>query len=224
MSSDAVFATKWDFLFSRVLIGVDRTTGVWSGSEPTAGQQMVCVWTTEDIATEALHVESWELRTIAVRDLLTLLPPGVGVIVDPERSTGLTASASYIANLKQLLVPFPAGTQVRLGPWDDLPDGVREVLAQAATKHDVHELRAFTYTIDDSPAIGCLAIEAAPGADVSAVVTALDSALSAAADPASLGLPVVNVVTLDDLPDEVRAAIGRDHVIGRPRRARRWRR
>ena len=224
--SDAVFATKWHFLFARVLIGVDRTTGVWSGSEPTPGQQMVAVWTSEDVATEALHVESWELRPIEVRDLVAKLPPGVGVIVDPERSTGMTASASYVGNLKSLLAPFPMGSQVRVGAWESsLPTAVRNSLVQVATTHRVQQLHAFVYTIDDSSPIGCLAFDPASGADPSTVAAALDTALRAAVDRDALPLLGVNIVALDDVPDEVRVEIGEAYLIHGRRRVRRlWRR
>lgn len=222
--TDPVFATKWDFLFARVLIGVDRTTGVFSGSEPAPGQQMVAVWTSEDIATEALHVESWELKQIKVRDLLRLLPAGIGVVVDPETTSGMTATSSYVAQLKRYLVPFPPDSQVRLGDWDAMPQGLRHALVQAATRHEVQELRAFTYTVDDSPSLGCLAYVPAPGSEASAVTAALDAALASAASPVALGLPAVNVVALDEVPQEVRAALGDAHVIHRGRRSTRWRR
>lgn len=223
--SDAVFATKWHFLFARVLIGVDRTTGVWSGSEPTPGQQLVAVWTSEDVATEALHVESWELRPIEVRDLVAMLPPGVGVVVDPERSTGMTASASYVANLKSLLVPFPMGSEVRLGAWESMPDAVRHAVVQAAVTHRVQQLHAFIYAIDDSPPLGCLAYDPAAGSDPAAVGAALEAALAAATDRESLALAGVRVVALDDVPDEVRVETGEAYLIHGHRRVRRlWRR
>lgn len=219
-----VFPTKWDFLFAWVLIGVDRSTGVFSGSEPMPGQQMVCVWTSEEIATDALHVESWELRRIKVRDLLALLPPGIGVVVDPERPSGMTATAAYVANLKRYVGAFPAGTEVRLAPWD-LPPSVRALLVEAmASDGGVQELHAFTYTMDDSPPLGCLAYAAAPGHDTSAVTGALDATLAASTDPAQLGLPTVNILALADVPDEVRSALGDGHVVHRRARPRRWRR
>jgi hypothetical protein len=216
----STFATKWDLLFATVLIGVDRTTGVFSGSEPTPGQQMVAVWTSEEIATEALHVESWELRPIAVRDLLAVVPSGVGIVVDPERTSGMTASPAYVANLKQLLPPFPTGTAVQLGSWDALPAPVLSAVTQALVGHDdVRELHAFTYTIDDSPALGCLAYA---GSDCAA--GSIEAALSASADPSDLGVATVNVLDVTALPDEIRAVLGDRFVVHRARRARRWRR
>lgn len=220
----AVFATRWDFLLAQVLIGVDRSTGVFSGNEPTPGQQMVCVWTSSELATEALHVESWDLRPIAVRELLTLLPGGIGVVVDPERSTGMTASASYIAQLKRYVTAFPAGSEVRLGSWD-LPEGVRgSVVRAATTDHPVTELRAFTYTVDDSPLLGCVVHVAAPGADAAAVAASIDTALASTGPTADLGVAAVHVLPMDELPEEVRAGLlGGSHVIHR-RRSRPWRR
>lgn len=217
----SVFATRWDFLFATVLIGVDRTTGVFSGSEPTPGQQMVAVWTSEDIATESLHVESWELRPIAVRDLLAVVPSGVGIVVDPERTSGMTASPAYVANLKQLLPAFPVGTAVMISTWEELAGPVLSAVKQALTAHeDVTELHAFTYRIDDSPALGCLAYTGSDGS----VAGPIEAAVSASADPSDLGVAAVNVLDVAALPDEIRAALGDGFVVHRARRARRWRR
>jgi hypothetical protein len=221
----AVFETKWDFLFATVLIGVDRTTGVFSGSEPTPGQQMVAVWTGTEIAEQALHVESWELRPILVRDLLPLLPPGVGVQVDPETTTGMTASPAYVAGLKPFTAAFPVDAAVRVTTWDEIPDGALAAVGQAADEHGVRELHALMYTVDDSPPIGCLAWVVDAGADTSAVGRALETALLTAADPAALGVVTVRVLELSAVPQEVRAAIGDRHVLRRRRRtARFWRR
>jgi hypothetical protein len=219
------FATKWDVLFGSVLIGVDRTTGVFSGTEPTPGQQMVAVWSAEEIATEALHVESWDLQRITVRELLTVLPPGIGFVIDPERSSGMTATASYVANLKPYVAAFPAGSEVRLAAWDRLPGAVRAAVVQAAADDDaVRELHAFTYTVDDSPPLGCLAYVPTPGADTTTVPGRIDAAVTASADVDALGVATVRVVALEDVPEEVRAALGDHHVIHRRRRPRPWRR
>jgi hypothetical protein len=218
----SVFATKWDFLFASVLIGVDRSTGVFSGSEPVPGQQMVCVWTSEQIATEALHVESWELRPITVRDLLAVLPRGIGVVVDPERATGMTASAAYVAQLKKYLAAFPAGSQVRVHEWD-LDEAVRNVLLAAADDARVREVHAFAYTVDDSPALGCLAYVAEDG-ETAAVGTAFETALDASTDPEALGVATVTIVDLAGVPDELRSVLGDSGLLHRRRRPSRWRR
>jgi len=221
--SDPVFATKWDFLHAWVLIGVDRTTGVWSGSQ-SQGADMVCVWTSDAIATEALHVESWELRSIKVRDLLAMLPAGVGVIIDPEHASGMTCSPSYVANLKRYTVAFPPGESVvRLGTWD-VPAPVRAAVVKvAAGTRPVQELSAFAYTVDDSPLLGCLAYVAEAGCDTGVLVRELDAALEATTTPAELGFPTVNIVSVADVPAEVRAALGDEHVIHRRRRRGLWR-
>lgn len=215
----AVFATKWDFLFAQVLIGVDRTTGVFSGSEPVPGQQLVAVWTSTAIAEDALHVEAWELRPIAVRELLRLLPSGIGVVVDPERPSGMTATVAYVANLKRYVAAFPAGSEIHLAPWVSMPDGVRAALVQAVDGR-VQELRAFTYRVDDSPLLGCLAHVVLAGVDPADVTSAVESALTAATDLGVIGLPRVDVLALDDVPDEVRSALGEGHVLHRRRRRR----
>ncbi|MGJ9422851.1 hypothetical protein [Aeromicrobium sp. CF3.5] len=196
--SGPVFATRWDFLLARVVIGVDRATGVFSGSETVPGRQMVCVWSQMDLATDALHVESWDLLPIAVRDLLPLLPGGVGVVVDPERPTGMTASASYVGQLKPYVAPFPAGSEVRLADWD-LPEALLDALG------DVH---SFGYTVDDSPMMGCVV-------HTSGVPGPVEAALSAWGEPAALGAAIVHVLEPGDLPEEVRAALA-------PARRRSW--
>lgn len=232
--TDPAFATKWDFLFGQVLIGVDRSTGVFSGSEPAPGQQMVCVWTSQVVAEEALHVESWELRPILVRDLLDLLPPGIGVQVDPERTSGMTASAAYVAGLKPYVEPFPTGAALRVTTWDEIPDEARTALGRAADEHGVRELHSFMYTVDESPPIGCLAwvaeewvaegavVEAAAGA--SDVGRSLEEALLTSVDPATTGVVTVRVLPLSEVPQQVREAIGDRDLLRPRRRARFWRR
>ena len=221
--SDPVFATKWDFLHAGVLIGVDRTTGVWSGSQ-SQGADMVCVWTSDAIATEALHVESWELRSIKVRDLLAMLPAGVGVIIDPEHASGMTCSPSYVANLKRYTVAFPPGESVvRLGTWD-VPAPVRAAVVHvAADTRLVQELYAFAYTVDDSPLLGGLAYVAEAGCDTVALTRGLEAAMESTTTPAELGFPTVNIVSVADVPAEVRSALGDAHLVHRRRRRGLWR-
>ncbi len=163
---------------------------------------MVCVWSQLDLATEALHVESWELRPIAMRDLLTLLPSGIGVVVDPERPTGMTASASYVGQIKPYVAPFPAGSDIRLHDWH-LPPALLESLG---------DVRPFGYTVDDSPMVGCVV-------DSSADPRGVESALAAWGAPADLGVPCVHVLEPEDLPDEVRSRLAPAR-----RRSRLWRR
>lgn len=217
------FATKWDFLFASVLIGVDRTTGVFSGTEVAAGQQMVAVWTSAEVAEQALHVESWELRPILVRDLLTLLPDGIGVQVDPETTTGMTASPAYVAGLKPFTAAFPVGVAVRVTTWDEIPAGAVGAVVQSAENAGVTALPAFMYTVDDSPPIGCLAWDAADDVDRSVVSRSLESALLTAASPAALGVATVRVLPLAEVPQEVRSAVAGNDLVGR-RRRRLWRR
>lgn len=221
--TEPVFPTKWDFLFATVLIGIDRTTGVFSGSEPAPGQQLVAVWTGAEIAEQALHVESWELRPILVRDLLALLPAGIGVQVDPERTSGMTASAAYVAGLKPFAMAFPAGAAVRVTTWDEIPVSALAAVLQTAGERGVRALHAFMYTVDDSPPIGCLAWQAEAPTDPSAVGRALETALLTAADLEALAVVTVRVVPLTDVPSEVRSAVGEHDLLGR-RRRRFWRR
>lgn len=221
-SPDAqVFATRWDLLLAWVLIGVDRASGVFSGSEPEPGRQAVCVWTSEAAITEALHVESWDVRQIKVRDLVAMLPAGIGLQVDPGIPTGLTLAADDVAALRGLGAPFPPGAAA-LHAWAGPTGAVRDALVAAATGR-VRELRAFGYTVGDSPVLGCLAHDA-PAEDADAVGAALEDALSATTTPAALGVPTVNIVRLDDVPAALRDQLGDEHALLRERPRRRWRR
>lgn len=221
-----VFPTKWDFLYASVLIGIDRSTGVFSGSEPAPGQRMVCVWTSDEAATEALHIESWDIKQIKVRVLLSLVPDGYGIVVDPERPSGMTATASYVAQLKQFVAPFPRGARIWVSRWDGFSTAVRRAVTRAVSDQDlVRELYAFTYTVDDGPALGCLAyiLDGTP-AEVTTTTRALEAALGGAADLATLGVAAVNIVTLDEVPERTRARLSGTHLIHRRRRSRPWRR
>jgi hypothetical protein len=192
------FATRWDFLLATVLIGVDRTTGVFSGAE-ASGQQMVAVWTSQEI-----------------RELLALVPAGIGVVVDPERTTGMTASPAYVAALRPLLGDFPADRPLQVAVWDELEAPERAAVLAAADGHEVH---AFAYRIDDSPALGCVAV----GGDASQHV--LDAVEQAVGDPASAGVAAVRAVRLTVVPLEMREAVGDAFRLRPPRRrAGFWRR
>ena len=202
------FATRWDFLLATVLIGVDRTTGVFSGAE-SSGQQTVAVWTSVEVAEQSLHVESWELRPIAVRELVGLVPPGIGIVVDPERTTGMTASPAYVAALRPLLEAFPADHPLQVAVWDELEAPERLAVLAAADGREVH---AFAYRIDDSPALGCVAV----GGDATPQV--LDAVARAAGDPGAVGVAAVRAVRLTEVPIEMREAVGDAFRLHPPRR------
>ncbi|AWB92865.1 hypothetical protein [Aeromicrobium chenweiae] len=219
MSGGPVFATRWDFLFAQVLIGVDRSTGVFSGSEPVPGRQLVCVWTSKARADDALHSESWDVRKISVRRLLAMLPAGIGVQVDPGDPSGMTASADYTAQVKRYLEPFPAGTTLRRTAWDGLDASVCNALATAGAGH-VRTLYAFGYTVDDSPTLGCLAYVAED--DTAGEV--LEAALDASTSLAALGVPTVHLVALADVPEVLRAELDDADVVRPARRPTFWRR
>lgn len=224
--SGQVFPTKWDFLYASVLIGVDRSTGVFSGSEPVPGQPMVCVWTSDDAATDALHVESWDIKQIKVRVLLSLVPDGYGIVVDPERPSGMTATAAYVAQLKPFVAPFPEGAKIRVSRWSGFSTAVRRAVIGAVSDQDlVRELYAFSYTVDDGPLLGCLAyVLSGTPPEITTTTRALESALVNAADLETLGVSAVNIVGLDEVPDRVRARLSGTHLIHRRRRSRPWRR
>jgi hypothetical protein len=224
--TDPVFATKWDFLFARVVLGVDRSTGTWSGSTSSQGDDMVCVWTSEALATEALHVESWALRQVAVRTLLATLPSGVGVVIDPERTSGMTCSPAYVASLKRYVEAFPsAEAVVRVGEWDlpsDVRDGLR--MTAAGTPH-LRALHAFVYSVDDSPLLGCLVYEIDEGCDADALTAELGRQLASAGRLPGPDLATVNMLSLAAVPEQVRATLAEAAYLVHPRkRGGFWRR
>lgn len=224
--NDQAFPTKWDFLYASVLIGIDRSTGVFSGSESASGQPMVCVWTSDEVATDALHVESWDIKQIKVRVLLSLVPDGYGIVVDPERPSGMTATAAYVAQLKQFVKPFPDGAKIWVSRWGGFSTAVRRAVISAVSDQDlVRELYAFSYTVDDGPALGCLAyVVSGTPPEVTTTTRALEVALSGAADLATLGVAAVSIVTMDEVPERTRARLTGTHLIHRRRRSRPWRR
>ena len=220
-----MFATKWDFLFARVVLGVNRANGTWSGSTSAQGDDMVCVWTSEELATEALPVESWSLQPIPVRNLLSRLPPGVGVVIDPERPSGLTCSPDYVISLQRYTLAFPSGESVvRVGAWD-LPGGVREGLRRTvADTPGLISLHAFVYAVDDSPLLGCLVYEIEDGCDTDALVAALGAPLADGTPLSGPELATVNMLSLTSVPDEVRSTLADDtHLVHRRKRRGFWR-
>lgn len=221
MGETPAFATRWDLLHAWVLIGVDRASGVFSGSEPEPGRQAVCVWASRDAITEALHVESWDPRRIRVRDLVAMLPAGIGLQVDPGLPSGITLTSAEVSALRELVPPFPPG-EPALHAWAGPTGAVRDALVAAASGR-VRALHAFGYTVGDSPVLGCLAHDTAPD-EVEAVDAALESVLAAAVDADALGVARVDVVRLGDVPAPLRDVLRREHVLLPERPRRRWRR
>jgi hypothetical protein len=202
-----VFATRWQFVFAWVLVGVDRRSGAFSGGRDDSGRDVVHVWTSDEAAASALPEDVFAIQQLTVRDLLSLLPPGTGVVVDPGSASGLAVDADMVADLKRYVHPFPGGTVLECTVWHDLPDAVRDaVVQQVSSRPFIEEVRAFLYTIDDSPYLGCLAYSTSAGPEgQDTALGAIEAALPG--DLAALDVASVSVVSLVDVPDEVRRAL-----------------
>lgn len=203
------FATRWDFLFGRVVIGFDPAERRLFTVASQSGDALLAMWTDADVARAALPAAFRPVQT-DVAGRLVELPDGVGVAVDPDRPGAMVVEPGYAARLKPLTAPFPAGTSSEVKQWPLLPAGLRRALAAAAERYRfVDAVWALTYTIDDSPWIGLLVYRTAGGQEAQeSVVDALDAALSATATgPEELGVPLVRIVAHSDLAPELREAL-----------------
>jgi hypothetical protein len=202
--SAPVFATKWQFIYAWVLIGVNRTSGQFFGSQTRAGDSVVCVWTTDEGATAAVPGDIFDIQQIKVRDLLAMLPAGVGVVIDPGSDSGLTIEPDYVVDLKRFVHPFPGGARLEFKVWLDLPDAVRDaIVREVAARPFIEEVRAFLYTVDDGPYLGCIAYRTQGGHESQdSAIGAINRALPG--DLAELDVASVSIVGLVDVPDNVR--------------------
>lgn len=205
--STPVFATKWQFVYAWVLIGVDRASGSFCGGRSDSGDDIVYVWTTDPGAAAALPEDVFAIQQITVRDLLALLPAGTSVVVDPGSESGMTVEADLVVDLKRYVHPFPGGAVLECKVWDDLPATVRDaVVREVAARPFIEEVRAFLYTIDDSPYLGCIAYSTSAGPEgQDSAIGAISGAMPA--DMTQLDVASVSVVGLVDVPDDVRRAL-----------------
>jgi hypothetical protein len=207
------FATKWHFLAATVLIGVDRTSGVFTGTSGEHGD-LVCVWSTEQGYRDAVDHQRFEVRDMAVSALLRMLPTTVGVLVDAGSEDSMRFDPAYVRMLVPLLVPFPAGTRVRCGQWSDLPavigDRIRAAMPALPFVRAVH---ALVYTVDDSPALGALVYDVAgPPAEQQAAATEIARSLDGVTMP-QLHVVAAKILGSLDLPEELRAQLPVESVV-----------
>lgn len=205
--SAPVFATKWQFVYAWVLIGVDRRSGSFCGGTSASGDDVVYVWTTDDGAAAALPEDVFAIQQITVRDLLALLPAGVSIVVDPGSESGMTVEADLVTDLKRYVHPFPAGAVLEFKAWIDLPDHVRDaIVREVSARPFIEQVRAFLYTVDDGPYLGCLAYTTQGGPDgQDSAIGAISRALPT--DLAELDVASVSIVGLADVPEDVREAL-----------------
>ena len=200
-----VFPTKWDFLTSTVLFGVDATTeALLLGSENGADPVWVC-WTDRALAEHQLP-PGYTLRQARASRILPLLPEGTAVRIDPRRPWGMAFDGAALAGLVPLCVPFPAGCPADLGALDvpaDLKAALRAVVRERAF---VNRIWFFRFRIEDGPAQGCVAVEGPEGPEawetaLHAVTGALDRTFAGSdLDRAFAGVHVLDVA---GLPAEV---------------------
>lgn len=197
------FATKWDFLFSTVLLGIDEQRQQFFARPGVDGGPLLCLWTDPDRARAELP-EGYRLVSSPVRPRLAELPAGVGVVVDPDTPGALVVDADYAAELKRYVVPFPAGTRSEFKVWPVFPPEVRAAVVEAGRRYAfVEEVWALLYDIDDSPWIGLLVYRTDGGDEAQeSIADALHAALGTTTTE-RLGVPLVHVVSADDLPPEV---------------------
>ena len=203
--------SRWEFLLGWVLIGVDRAEGRFSAGETPGGAMAVAVFTDEQTAAEALPIDVFEVRTISVRDLLLMMPPGYGVVVDAGGARPIALEASEVIELSRFTHPFPADTECRIELWSGLPDAARAALRDAvAAVEGSGRAWALTYTLDDSPVLGCLAFEdrdEETGRAVAEAIVETLGAVEAAGPVEGLGVATVNIVPLSEMPEALAAAL-----------------
>lgn len=213
MSATYVFPTKWHFLVARVLIGVDRDSGVFTGVQQD-GADLVCVWTSEEGVRRDVDEARFDVKQVEVAQLLRMLPPTVGVLVDPGSEGAMRVPPDYAQQLRPLTEPFPVGATLTVRPWVDLPDAVatriRDGLAERPFVTGAH---ALLYAVDDSPYQGIIAY-AVDGSGESEE-SAINAVVRALGDTTLDDLDVINVriMAAADLPDDVRAQLPAESVL-----------
>ncbi|GAA4129542.1 hypothetical protein GCM10022215_42190 [Nocardioides fonticola] len=206
-----VFATRWDFLFGRVLIGVDPATAQFHAVRSAAGDPLLAMYTSEASVAAAAIPERFRIVQTDVAGRLLELPEGVGVAVDPDTPGGMIVEPAYAAQLKPLAAPFPPGTRSDFKNWPLFPRDLATAIAAAGRSYAfLDAVWGLVYTIDDSPPIGLLVFRTtAPEPEArDSVVDALDRALAQTVGRVTdLGFPLVRIVDLADLAAPVREAI-----------------
>lgn len=212
------FETKWDFLFSWLLIGVERAEGRYAAAQTPSGAMAIAVFTDENLAAAALPAETFDIRVISARDLLLMMPPGHGVLVDPGGEVGVAIEPSEALDLVRYTAPFPEGARSQLGLWGDLPQAARDRVARdVAGVPGSGRVWALAYTVDDSPRLGCLIYEAPDEPARETIAEAIIGALAAVEEEGpveGLAVATVNIVPLTDLPDELVASLPDEALLG----------
>lgn len=210
-------SSSWDLHFSWLLIGVERAERRFAAAQTPSGGPAVAVFSDEALATAAMSPDVFDLQVVTARDLLSMMPADVAIVVDPGSEHALLVEPDQVAELQALTAPFPEGRRAELALWPDLPAHVgRSVAAGVAGVAGSGRVWALSYTIDDSPRLGCVVFEAEGEEAREAIGEAIVEALAAAEQEQAVdGLQVatVNIVPLADLPDELVAALPDDALL-----------
>jgi hypothetical protein len=210
--SAPVFPTKWHFLNATVLIGVDEDGRILLQGDAEGGR-VLPMWTDVEVAAAAVP-SGYSLRHTPVRDRIAELPEGVSVrIYGAPNQDSLEIAADYAVALKEVAVPFPAGT--RFGPWAELPRKVATALADAARGYAfVDALWAFTYWVENGPVQGLVVYATSGGVEAQeSIVDALGEVLDRHADDAMQGVEGVFIVSRNDLPLEIQSALPQQQAV-----------
>lgn len=209
--SEPTITSTWDFLFSWLLIGVERAERRFAAAQTPSGGPAVAVFSQEELARAAMSTDVFDIQVITARDLLQMMPADVAIVVDPGAEHPILIEPAQVVELGRLTEPFPEGVRADLGLWPDLPAHVgQEVAARIAEVAGAGRVWALSYTLADSPRLGCLVFEADGEESREAAGEAIVAALAAAEEAQAVeGLEVatVNIVPLTDLPDELVEAL-----------------
>lgn len=205
--SEPVFATKWHFLLADVLFGVHAQTGELLLVTDAAGQPTWMCWTDLELATSQLP-PGYVLQHAAAREMLQVLPQGVGVVIDPATERTMTVPADYADELRGQSAVFPGGVVISWRPWVGLPKkAVKRLVGLGGRYGFLNRLWFAEFRIENGPPQGAIVYDCAAGDEAEeSVVDSITDVLDRYVDLAELpGPPVgIQVVALSDTPEQTR--------------------
>lgn len=194
------FPTIWHLLVRDVLFAVEESTGSLLLGEDQGTLLWVC-WTDQEAAGR-MTPPGYRLVHGLFRRMVTQVPAGVAVVVDPQDQGYLRVEPDAVDQLRGQAVPFPAGVPLTFETEVTVPDEVASALRAAAEGYSfVTGLWLLRYRIEEGPWVGVIAYEASGGPEgdesvVAAVAAALDATLGRPPE----GLAGIEIVAVADLP------------------------